>query len=136
MRRFLNAKIHRATITDADIDYEGSIALPPSLLTASGICPHEAVWVWDITNGARFETYVIAGVDAPALGSVASICVNGAAANLVNKGDLIIIAAFCFIAANEIAGHQPRVVFVDHMNHLKHIGQEQAFKSARYKSAR
>jgi aspartate 1-decarboxylase len=129
MRRFLHAKIHRATITEADIDYEGSIALPPSLLSASGICAHEAVWVWDITNGARFETYVISGVDAPALDSTASICINGAAARLVNKGDLIIIAAFCFLDPSAIADHQPRVVFVDHMNHLKYIGQEQAFKS-------
>ena len=130
MRRFLHAKIHRATITEADIDYEGSIALPPRLLSASGICPHEAVWVWDITNGARFETYVIAGTDAPALDQVASICVNGAAARLVNKGDLIIIAAFCFLTQVEIADHQPRVVFVDQKNQLRSIGQEQAYRSA------
>ena len=112
LRRFLYAKIHGATITHSNVKYEGSISIPPSLLEGSRIAESEAVWVWDVTNGARFETYVIAGEDEGV------ISVNGAAARLVQVGDKVIIAAFCLLAADKIAQHQPHVVFVDSQNQI------------------
>lgn len=127
MRRFLNAKIHRATITEANIDYEGSITIPPELLEASGIFENEAVWVWDVTNGARFETYVICGKDPLLPGERAAICVNGAAARLVAEGDIVIIASFCLLSSEQASSHQPQVVFVDTKNRVQRIAKERAF---------
>src|SRR5207237_3814183 len=89
MRKMMRAKIHRATVTQADIDYEGSITIDRRLLDATDLLPNEAVCVWNVTNGNRFETYAVEG---PPDSGV--ICVNGAAAHLVNPGALVIIAAF------------------------------------------
>ncbi len=111
-RTFLRAKIHRATVTDTDVHYEGSVTIPPPLLAASGIMPYEAISVWNVTNGSRFETYAICGEE----GSNA-ICVNGAAAHLTKKGDIIIIACFAELEEQEVAGFEPRLVFVDGKNH-------------------
>ncbi|MDF1678538.1 MAG: aspartate 1-decarboxylase [Legionellaceae bacterium] len=118
-RRMLKSKIHRARITHADLNYEGSITLSPELLKASDILPHEAVHVWNITAGTRFETYTIEG--APHSNAV---CVNGAAARLVSPGDLIIIASF--IQLEEAACHtfEPTVVFVDEENQIRELRQE------------
>jgi len=107
-RRVLLSKIHRATVTGACVDYEGSITIPPELLGESDIHPYEAVWVWNVTRGTRFETYAISGEE-----DSNDICVNGAAAHLVEIGDKVIIACFGFIAEVEIKQHQPRLVFVD-----------------------
>jgi L-aspartate-alpha-decarboxylase len=87
-RKMLRAKIHRATVTQADVDYEGSITIDRRLLDATDLLPNEAVCVWNVTNGNRFETYAVEG---PPDSGV--ICVNGAAAHLVDPGDLVIIAA-------------------------------------------
>lgn len=119
MRSLLHAKIHRATITEANINYEGSITLPPALLKASGIVEFEAVSVWNITNGSRFETYAIHGEEPASDSQIATVCVNGAAARLVTAGDIVIIASFVYLDESRIAAHQPRIVLVDALNRAK-----------------
>ncbi len=120
-RKMLSAKIHRATITGADVDYEGSITIPPELLEATGIVPYEAIHVWNVTRGTRLETYVI-------LGEAGSndICANGAAAHLIQPGDQVILATYTFVAEEDVDSHRPRIVFVDHMNRISHQGPEVA----------
>lgn len=120
-RRMLRSKIHRATVTHADLDYEGSITLAPELLEAAQMANHEAVWVWNVTNGNRFETYTILGEP----GSTA-ICVNGAAAHLVTPGDLVIIAAFGFVPEPLLREHVACVVFVDQQNRKTQLRAEVA----------
>lgn len=107
----IRTKIHRATVTQADLHYVGSITIDKDLLDASGINPHEKVSILDINNGSRFETYVIEGE--PGSGE---ICVNGAAARLVHQGDLVIILAYGYLEQKEIKGHKPVVVHVDEKN--------------------
>jgi aspartate 1-decarboxylase len=113
-RKLLRCKIHRATVTHADLEYEGSITIPPHLLAAASLAEFEAVCVWNVTNGNRFETYTILGEE----GSD-TISVNGAAAHLVTPGDTIIIAAFGFYPQEEVAHHRPTVVFVDERNRFR-----------------
>ena len=108
-------------MTDANLHYEGSITVPPELLERANLAEFEAVCVWDVTNGNRFETYTICG-----LPGSQQICVNGAAAHLVRPGDLVIIAAFGFYTEASVADHQPTVVFVDEKNTLKEIRSEVA----------
>lgn len=108
-RTFLRCKIHRATITSADVDYEGSISIDRALCRAAGLLEFEQVDVYDITNGARFTTYVI-------YGDAGQIQVNGAAARLVAPGQLIIIAAYAALAPDEIAAAKARIVLVDARN--------------------
>jgi len=105
----LKSKIHRATVTGADLDYEGSISISLSLIEAAGLLPWERVDVYDVSNGQRFSTYVI-------LGKEGEICLNGAAARLVQRGDLVIIASYCDVDAAEAKAHKPRVVLVDGAN--------------------
>jgi len=109
----MKAKIHRATITEADLHYEGSISIDESLLDASGILPFEKVDVLDINNGERFTTYAIPGERGSG-----EIKVNGAAARIVHKGDLIIIVAYCGLDAKEAIDFHPKVVLVDTKNQL------------------
>jgi len=113
-RKMMRAKIHRATVTEANVDYEGSITIDRDLMDATDLLPNEAVHVWDVTNGNRFETYVVEG---PAGSGV--ICVNGAAAHLVNVDDLVIIAAFSWMDEAEARRHEPKVVFVDEQNRIR-----------------
>jgi aspartate 1-decarboxylase len=108
----LYAKLHRATVTNADLHYEGSISIDTALLSASGIQPWQQVQVYNVTNGARFETYAIAG-------EAGQIQVNGAAARLAQKGDLLIIAAFADFSPEELETWQPTVVLLDEANQLK-----------------
>lgn len=112
--KMLKAKIHRAKLTQADLNYEGSIGVDESLLEASGIMPFEGVHVWDITNGNRFETYAI-----PLKRGSGEICVNGAAARLVQPEDLVIIASFCWMEEEEGRRYQPVVVLVDEKNRVR-----------------
>ncbi|BFM08924.1 aspartate 1-decarboxylase [Halioxenophilus aromaticivorans] len=107
----LKAKIHRASVTDANLNYVGSITIDSKLLDASGIREHEKVQVVNITNGQRFETYVIVGK----AGS-GEICLNGACARLAEIDDKIIIIAYCQLDNDEYEQHQPAVVFVDDNN--------------------
>ncbi|MCB0320068.1 MAG: aspartate 1-decarboxylase [Bdellovibrionales bacterium] len=118
-RKVLLSKIHRATITQADLHYEGSITLPPELLEASGIREYEAVNVWNVTSGTRFETYAITG--RPGRGE---ICVNGAAAHMVTPGDLVIIARFGYMSDDELTTFEPKLVFVDENNQIKELRKE------------
>ena len=112
-RNLLKSKIHRATVTDADLHYEGSVSVDLNLLEAADILPHEHVHIWDVTNGNRFETYALA---APR-GS-ATICINGAAAHLAKKGDIVIITSFVALPEDKLAGHEPKVVLVDAHNQI------------------
>ena len=114
MRFFLRSKIHRATVTEANVDYEGSITIDRRLLDATDLLPNEAVCVWNVTNGNRFETYAVEG--APDSGV---ICVNGAAAHLVSPGDLVIIAAYTWLEEEAARAYEPKVVFVDERNRMR-----------------
>lgn len=105
-RRMLKSKIHRATVTGADLDYIGSISIDPALLDLADILVGEQVQIVDINNGARFETYAIEG-------QPGQVCLNGAAARLVQPGDKIIIITYADFDEAEIAGYRPRVVHVD-----------------------
>jgi aspartate 1-decarboxylase len=112
----LKSKIHRATVTEAELDYVGSITIDKNLLEASGILEYEKVRVVDITNGSRLETYTIAGERGSGI-----ICLNGAAAKLINKGDTVIIMAFADMDEKEAKEYKPTVVFVDDENKVKSI---------------
>ncbi len=112
----LKSKIHRVTVTDADLEYEGSVTIDKDLMDAADILPYEKVQMYDVTNGSRLETYAIAGT--PGNGE---ICVNGAAANLIKKGDIIIIASYTMLHENATASHKPRLVYVDARNRVKKI---------------
>ena len=120
-RKFLRSKIHRATVTQADLHYEGSLTIPPDLMLAAGIAPFESVHVWDVTRGTRLETYAILGEQGSS-----DVCINGAAAHLVRPGDVIIIATFGLIpeTQNEVRVPEPKVVFVDANNRITHTGRE------------
>jgi aspartate 1-decarboxylase len=110
----LKCKIHRATVTDADLNYEGSVSIDPKLVEAAGLREFEKVEIYNCNNGQRFATYVIFGKDG-------EICLNGAAARLVHRGDLVIIAAYASMDENEAASHKPKLVFVDEKNRMKHL---------------
>jgi aspartate 1-decarboxylase len=109
-RKFLKSKIHRARITGADIEYQGSITIDKNLMDLADLKPFEFVDIWNITNGSRFETYVIEGERGSG-----DICINGAAARLVSKNDLIIIASHVYLDGNEEMP-VPKLVFVDSAN--------------------
>jgi aspartate 1-decarboxylase len=109
-RRMMHAKIHRARVTDADLNYVGSISIDPILMKAADILPNEQVSVYNLMNGARFETYAIEG------SADGQICLNGAAARLAQVDDLVIIVTFADLEEYEIAGHEPHIVVVDEEN--------------------
>ncbi len=108
-RTMLKGKIHRATVTGADLNYEGSISIDPKLAEAADLLNFERVEIYNCNNGERFATYVIPGREG-------EICLNGAAARLVHKGDLVIIAAYGEFEDEEARRYQPRLVFVDAQN--------------------
>ncbi|MEE1242348.1 MAG: aspartate 1-decarboxylase [Frisingicoccus sp.] len=112
----LKGKIHRATVVQAELDYVGSITIDEALMEASGIREYEQVQIVDVNNGQRFETYVIAGERNSGM-----ICLNGAAARMVQVGDKIIIMCYCGMTPDEMEGYAPKVVFVDDANHIKRI---------------
>lgn len=109
----LKSKIHRARVTQADIDYVGSITIDSNLLREAGIVEYEKVQIADINNGNRFETYTIAGEAGSGI-----ICLNGAAAKCVNVGDTIIIMAYADMTPDEAVNHKPTVLFVDEKNNI------------------
>lgn len=110
-RKLLRAKIHRATVTGADLHYEGSVTIDRELMERADLVTYEAVHVWNVTNGKRFETYAIPGQRGSGV-----ICVNGAAAHKVSRGDLVIIAAFSWMSEAEARDWKPKLVFVDEKN--------------------
>jgi aspartate 1-decarboxylase len=114
----LKSKVHRATVTGSDLNYVGSITIDPELLEAADILENEQVHVLDIDNGARFETYTIAG--APGSGEVT---VNGAAARLVHHGDKVIVVSYAEYDASELESYEPRVVHVDAQNAIVEVNE-------------
>jgi aspartate 1-decarboxylase len=110
-RQLLKSKIHRATVTEADLHYDGSVTIDRDLMVSADIVDHEQVDIYDISNGSRITTYAIPG---PA-GS-GQICINGAAAHRVEKGDLVIIASYATYDEAELREYQPRVILVDEQN--------------------
>jgi aspartate 1-decarboxylase len=110
-RDILKSKIHRATVTDANLNYNGSITIDPVLLKLADIEEFEKVQVVNINNGQRFDTYAIKG--SPESGE---ICVNGAAARLVHTGDMVIIMTYAMMDSKDLAGHKPRIIHVDGKN--------------------
>ncbi len=120
-RKMLKSKIHRATLTGADLQYEGSITIDKDLMDAADIIPYEAVSVWDVNNGSRFETYAIEGERGSGV-----VCVNGAAARLVAPNDLVIIASFVSMDNAEALVHEPKLVFVDEQNRILPTRKEKA----------
>ena len=119
MRTMLRSKIHRATVTEANVDYEGSITIDAVLLEAAGILPYEQVHVLDIDNGARLTTYAIEGERGSGV-----IGMNGAAARLIGKGDVVIILAYDLLPEGALALHRPRLVYVNERNEVVRIGHE------------
>lgn len=112
----LKSKIHRATVKQAEIDYVGSITVDPVLMEAAGIFEYEKVAVVDVTNGARLETYTIAGEPNSGM-----ICLNGAAAKLIEKDDIVIIMAYAQMSSEEVNDFRPKVVFVDGDNKITSV---------------
>ncbi len=113
-RIMLKSKLHRARITDSNLEYEGSMTIDEDLMKASDIVPYEQIKVYNVNNGARFDTYAIAGP--PGSGE---ICLNGAAARMGARGDLIIIVTYVNIDDAEIPNHKPKLVFLDSNNRIK-----------------
>lgn len=111
MRMMMKSKIHRAKVTEADIDYEGSITIDRTLMEAADILPYEKVHVLDVTNGARLETYAIEG-------GPGEICLNGAAARLITKGDTVIILTYEWVPEEQTKGYHPKKVFVNAKNEI------------------
>ena len=111
MRTMLRSKIHRARVTEVNVDYEGSITIDKRLMEAADILLYEMVHVLDINNGARFQTYVIEGEAGSGV-----IGLNGAAARLASKGDIVIILSYCAVSDEEARLHQPKLVYVDANN--------------------
>src|ERR1041384_7665059 len=120
-RTMLKSKIHRATVTQADLHYVGSVTVDPVLMEAADLLPGEQVAIVDIANGARLETYVIEGERGSGV-----IGINGAAAHLVHPGDLVIVISYGLMDAADAASYKPRVVFVDAGNRIVELGGDPA----------
>lgn len=112
-RILFKSKIHRATVTQADLDYEGSVTIDRNLLHAADIVPYEKVAVWNVTRGTRLETYALEGEPGSGV-----ICINGAAAHLNQPGDLVILATFTEVEESKVRDWKPTVVFVDGKNRI------------------
>ena len=113
-RSIFKSKIHRATVTDADLEYEGSVTIDQDLMDAADMLPWEEIHVWDVTNGARLVSYILPGPRGSG-----TICMNGAAAHLVKPGDKVIMATFAQMDEQEARAHRPKVVVVDEQNRIK-----------------
>jgi aspartate 1-decarboxylase len=117
MQRFmLKSKVHRAVVTHADVDYEGSLTMDLSLLEAADIVPFEQVHVWNVTRGTRLWTYAMIGERGSGV-----VCVNGAAAHLAQPGDLVIVATFTELDDAAVVGYRPKVVLVDEKNRVRKV---------------
>jgi len=115
-RTLLKSKIHRATVTDANVDYEGSISIDRDLMDLADLQEYEQVHIYNISNGNRFSTYVIEGER-----KSGDVCINGAAAHLAKRGDLVIIANYASYSENEASLHKPKLVYVNKDNSVKNI---------------
>ena len=112
-RTFFKSKIHRATVTQADLEYDGSVTIDEDLMEAAGIWNWEAVHIWNITRGTRLQTYAIKGARGSGV-----ICINGAAAHLNKPGDMVILATFAELEESEARTYVPKVVLVDRQNKI------------------
>lgn len=117
-RTLLKSKIHRARVTGADVHYEGSVSIDPNLMRQADIVPFEKVAIWDVTNGARIETYAIPGKEGSG-----SVCINGAAAHLVHVDDIVIIGSYAEYDDAVAKGHQPTLLMVDPDNKNNILGK-------------
>ena len=126
IRTMLKCKIHRATVTDAVLHYEGSVTVDKTLMDAAGLVEYEQVHIWNVDNGNRFTTYVIDGEPGSGV-----ICLNGAAARQVSKGDLVIIAAFAACDEREMANFHPTLVYVDGKNRITGVKNKVESESQR-----
>lgn len=117
LRTMFKSKIHRATVTHADLDYEGSVTIDEDLMRAADILEYEAVHIWNVTRGSRLQTYAIAGPSGSGV-----ICINGAAAHLNRPGDIVILATFAEVEERDARGLRPQVVRVDSDNRV--VGHE------------
>lgn len=115
-RTMMNGKIHRATVTEANLNYVGSITIDEDLLDAVGMVPNEKVQIVNNNNGARLETYII-----PGKRGTGTICLNGAAARYVQVGDIVIIISYCMVSNEELSKHQPKVAIMDENNNIKSL---------------
>lgn len=115
-RTMMNGKIHRATVTEANLNYVGSITIDSAILDAVGMVENEKVHIVNNHNGARFETYIISGERGSG-----TICLNGAAARLVQPGDTVIIISYALMSNEEIAGHQPKIAIMNSDNTIKEL---------------
>lgn len=113
-RTLLKSKIHRATVTQAELHYEGSVTVDEALLEAADILPFEQVQIYDVTNGQRLTTYAITGPRGSGV-----ICINGAAAHLIHPGDLVILASYAQMDEAEVRAHRPKIVMVDEENQVR-----------------
>ena len=118
----LKGKIHRAVVRQAELNYVGSITVDPELMEAAGIFEYEKVQIVDVENGSRFETYTIAGEPGSGM-----ICLNGAAARMVQTGDHIIIMSYCEMAPEEAKNHKPYVVFVNEENQIQKVARYEKY---------
>jgi len=125
MRTMLKGKIHRAHVTGANIDYEGSITLDPALMDAADILPFEQVHVLDITNGARLQTYAIEGRR-----GAGEVVINGAAARMIGEGDLVIVLAYHLVSEEDARSLRPRLVYVDGANRIMRVADERSREAA------
>ena len=116
----LKSKIHRATVTEADLNYMGSLTLDEDLIDAAGLKEFEKIQVLDITNGSRLETYIIRGKRGSG-----KVCINGAAAHLIHEGDLVIIVSYCQLTEDESHNHKPNIVNVDNENKVIYSSVEE-----------
>ncbi|MEH7303498.1 aspartate 1-decarboxylase [Neobacillus drentensis] len=115
-RTMMNGKIHRATVTEANLNYVGSITIDENILDAVGMIANEKVQIVNNNNGARLETYIIPGERGSGV-----ICLNGAAARLVQKGDIVIIISYALVAEEKLAAHKPKVAIMDENNRIKEL---------------
>ncbi|MGX9133856.1 aspartate 1-decarboxylase [Rummeliibacillus sp. JY-2-4R] len=116
LKMMMTSKLHRATVTQADLNYVGSITIDADLLDSVGILPNEKVQIVNNNNGARFETYTIAGIRGSGV-----ICLNGAAARLVQPGDIVIIIGYSYMTAEEAKTYEPKVAILDENNKIKQL---------------
>lgn len=120
----MNGKIHRARVTEANLNYVGSITIDSDILDAVGMLPNEKVQIVNNNNGARFETYIIPGQRGSKV-----ICVNGAAARLVQEGDVVIIISYALVAEEKLSSHQPKVAIMDENNEIVELLHEEPEKT-------
>jgi aspartate 1-decarboxylase len=126
MRSMFKSKIHRATVTEADLEYEGSVTIDQDLLDAADILAGEEIHIWDVSNGSRLTTYTLSGPRGSGC-----VCINGAAAHLINPGDQVIMATFAQMDEVEARNFEPKVILVDDHNRIKNTDHtERAFRIA------